>query len=126
MALDPVTAGIDLVSTLVNKFFPDKSAQEQAQLAATLTVIQGQLNANTAEAASSNVFTSGWRPFIGWVCGCACAWNWIGISIATFTFKALNHPIVFSAADTTDMLPLLFGMLGLGGLRTYEKVKGVA
>lgn len=126
MALDPITAGIDLVSTVINKFFPDKSEQEKAQLAASLTLIQGQLDINKAEATSPSTFTSGWRPFIGWVCGMACAWNWIVLPAAKFLTIYFNHPVVLSPADVSEMMPLLFGMLGLGGLRTYEKVKGVA
>lgn len=126
MALDPVTAGIDLVSKVVGTIWPDKSAQEQAQLAAALQLVQGQLDINKAEAASSSVFTSGWRPFIGWVCGAGCAWNWIGLPVTTFACAYFGHPASVSPADLSEMLPLLLGMLGLGGLRTFEKVKGVA
>lgn len=79
-----------------------------------------------ATSPSGGAFTSGWRPFIGWVCGVACAWNWIGLPVAKFAAAYLGHPMAFSAADLSDMWPLLMGMLGLGGLRTFEKVKGVA
>jgi hypothetical protein len=126
MAIDPVTAGIDLVNTVVKTIWPDKTAQEQAQLAASLALIQGQMSINQAEAQSSSPFTSGWRPFIGWVCGCACAWNWLVLPSLKFAFAAFGHPVSLSPADLSEMWPLLMGMLGLGGLRTYEKVKGVA
>lgn len=126
MALDPLTAGLDLAKTVVDKIWPDKSEQERAQLAAALQLVQGQIDINKAEAASPSVFTSGWRPFIGWACGTACAWNWIGLPVAMFTTAYFGHPVQFSAADLSDMWPLLMGMLGLGGLRTFEKVKGVA
>lgn len=126
MALDPVTAGIDLVTSVVNKFFPDKSAQEQAQLAAALTIIQGQLDINKVEAGNASVFTSGWRPFIGWVCGSGCAWNWVLRPALNFGLAAAGHPIDIPAAELGEMMPLLLGMLGLGGLRTVEKIKGVA
>jgi len=126
MALDPITAGIDLAKTVVQTIWPDKSAQEQAQLAAALSLVQGQLEINKAEAASPSVFTSGWRPFIGWVCGMACAWNWIGLPAAKFACAYVGHPMALSPADLSEMWPLLMGMLGLGGLRTFEKVKGVA
>jgi len=75
MALDPLTAGLDLVNTAINKIWPDKSEQEKQQLAAAVVIVQGQLDINKAEAASPSVFVSGWRPWIGWVCGTACAWN---------------------------------------------------
>jgi len=127
MALDSVTAGIDLVNTAINKIWPDKSEQEKQQLAAAVVIVQGQLDINKTEAASSSIFVAGWRPFIGWVCGSACAWNWIGLSVAKFvalTFFA--HTIDIKPADISEMMPVLMGMLGLGGLRTVEKLKGVA
>jgi hypothetical protein len=126
MALDPITAGLDLANTVIGKLFPDKSKEEQAQMAMALTIVQGQIDVNRAEAASSSTFTSGWRPFIGWVCGMGCAWNWIGLPIAIFVCALAGHPVVLERADLGEMLPLLLGMLGLGGFRTYEKVKGAA
>lgn len=127
MALDPLTAGIDLVNTAINKIWPDKSEQEKQQLAAAVVIVQGQLDINKTEAASSSTFVAGWRPFIGWVCGGACAWNWIGLNIAKFialTFFSMTLDI--KPADLTEMMPVLLGMLGLAGLRSFEKTKGVA
>lgn len=116
----------DLANTVINKIWPDKSEQEKQQLAAAVMVIQGQLDINRSEAANPSVFVSGWRPFIGWVCGVACVWNWVGLPVAKFLMLAIGHPIHLSPADLTEMLPILIGMLGLGGLRTAEKINGVA
>lgn len=85
-----------------------------------------QVDVNKAEASSASVFVAGWRPFIGWVCGAACAWNWLGLSVAKFAFMAAGHPVNLNPADLSEMWPLLLGMLGIGGMRTFEKVKGVA
>jgi Holin of 3TMs, for gene-transfer release len=127
MSLDPVTAGIDLISSTINKIWPDKTEQEKQQLAAAVSVVQGQLEVNKIEAASPSVFVAGWRPFIGWVCGTACAWNWIGLSLAKFiAITWFAKTINLNPADVSEMMPVLMGMLGLGGLRTYEKVKGVS
>lgn len=126
MALDPVTAGIDLINTAINKIWPDKSEQEKQQLAAAVMIVQGQMDINKIEAASPSVFVSGWRPFIGWVCGTACAWNWIGLKVALFVAAYFGHNLNLSPADISEMMPVLMGMLGLGGLRTVEKIKGVA
>ncbi len=126
MAIDPLTAGLDLAGKLVEKFFPDKSEQERQQLAATLTIINGQLSVNAEEAKHASVFVSGWRPFIGWVCGGACAWNWIGISLAKFICELSGKPLQLAPADLAEMLPVLIGMLGIGSLRTYEKINKVA
>ena len=126
MALDPLSAGLGLVNTAINKIWPDKSEQEKQQLAAAVMIVQGQLDINKVEAANPSVFVSGWRPAIGWICGAACAWNWIGLPIAKLTLDIAGHPIMLSPADISEMMPILLGMLGLGGLRTVEKVKGVA
>lgn len=128
MALDITGVGAvaDLAGTVINKIWPDKSDQEKQQLAAAVMVVQGQLDINKTEAANPSVFVSGWRPAIGWVCGAACAWNWIGLPIAKFAMLALGHSLNMQPADLGEMLPILMGMLGLGGLRTMEKINGVA
>lgn len=116
----------DLVGTVINKIWPDKTEQEKQALAAAVLVVQGQLDTNKVEAGSASTFVSGWRPFIGWICGAACAWNWIGISIATVILRFAHIDIGISPANVSDMLPILMGMLGLGALRTVEKINGVA
>lgn len=116
----------DLAKDVIGRIWPDKSAQEQAELSAALLVVQGQLAVNQAEAASSSVFVSGWRPFVGWVCGAAFAWNWIGLPITTAGLQLAGVTLALAPADLTEMMPVLLGMLGLGALRTHEKIKGVA
>jgi hypothetical protein len=128
MALDLTGLGAvsDLAGTVINKIWPDKSEAEKQQLAAAVSLVQSQLEVNKVEAASPSVFVSGWRPFIGWVCGTACAWNWIGLPIAKMGLLMYGHPLDLAPADISEMMPVLMGLLGLGGLRTFEKVKGVA
>jgi len=121
-----IGAVADFATTIVNKIWPDKSEQEKQQIAAAVMVVQGQLDINKEEAKSPSVFVSGWRPFIGWVCGMACAWNWIGLKIALFIAAYFGHVLNIQPADITEMMPVLLGMLGLGGLRTAEKINGVA
>lgn len=116
----------DLAGTIIGRIWPDKTEQEKAQMAAALTIVQGQLDANKAEAANPSVFVSGWRPFIGWVCGAACAWNWIGLPVAVFVAAYLGKTLSLRPADIGEMMPILLGMLGLGGLRTVEKINNVA
>jgi hypothetical protein len=121
-----ITGLSGLINAAVNKIWPDKTEAEKQQLAAAVMVVQGQMDINKVEAANPSVFVSGWRPFIGWVCGSACAWNWIGLPIAKLAAVILGHSIDLSPADLTEMMPVLLGMLGLGGLRTLEKFKGVS
>ena len=116
----------DLANTVIAKIWPDKTEAEKQQLAAAVMVIQGQIDINKAEAASPSIFVSGWRPFVGWVCGSACAWNWIGLPIAKAGLLLAGVSLSISPADISEMMPILMGMLGLGGLRTIEKIKGAA
>jgi len=116
----------DLASNVINKIWPDKTEEEKQQLATAMAVVQGQLDANKTEAASASLFVSGWRPAVGWVCVLAFGWNMIGLSIAKVVLGLINHPLQIAPADLSEMMPILIGMLGLGGLRTVEKINGVA
>jgi hypothetical protein len=126
MALDPLTAGLDLAGRVIERIWPDKTEQEKTEMALLVTTVQGQLAVNQAEAGHPSVFVSGWRPAIGWICGGACAWNWIGLPIAKVGAALAGYEVPLEQADLTEMLPILIGMLGLGGMRTYERVQGVA
>jgi hypothetical protein len=116
----------DLAGTVINKIWPDKSEQEKQELALAVITVTGQLDINKQEAANASVFVSGWRPFVGWVCGCACGWNWLGLPIAKFVLALSGNPIALAPADISEMLPLLFGLLGMGALRSIDKYNGVA
>lgn len=130
---DPVSIALDIGGKLIDRWFPDPAVAADKKLelvklqqSGDLTVITGQIGINTEEAKSSNIFVAGWRPFIGWACGAACAWNWIGISIANTILQFTPHAgVTLKSADISDMLPILIGMLGLGGMRTIEKIQGV-
>jgi len=133
MSIDPVTAGLDVFGKVIDKIFPDKTQADAAkaellkmQINGDLQLALGQQATNTAEAGSTSVFVAGWRPFIGWVCGMGCAWNWIGLPIAKLVCALMGQVIVLQMADLSEMMPLLLGMLGIGGMRTFEKVRGVA
>ena len=125
MDLTGIGAVAESAKSIIGMFFPDKTEEEKAQLAASLALIQGQLDTNKVEAGSLSTFVAGWRPFIGWVCGAACAWNWIGISVAKTACAMAHYPIDLAPADISEMLPVLMGMLGLGAMRTVEKIQGV-
>ena len=140
MALDPVTALLDIGTKVIERIWPDpaqaasaklellkmQQTGELAALAAETDLAKGQLAINQAEAASTSVFVSGWRPALGWICGAAFAWNWVGLPIARFGMAVWGHPVELASADMSEMLPVLFGMLGLGGMRSWEKSRGVA
>lgn len=126
MALDPVSAGLDLAGNVINKIWPDKTEQEKAELALIVATVQGQMAVNQTEAAHPSVFVSGWRPYIGWVCGMAFAWNWIGLPVTKVALSLNGIDMTLEPASMAEMMPVLLGMLGLAGMRTYERVEGVA
>lgn len=88
--------------------------------------LQNQTDINKIEAASTNLFVSGWRPFIGWICGFALAYVAIIEPALRFIAAMFGYEGDFPTIDTTITMQVLMGMLGLGGMRSYEKVKGVA
>ena len=116
-----VGAVADLVSNVIGKIWPDKTEQEKQQLAMAVQVVNGQLEINKAEAQNPSVWVSGWRPGVGWICVGALGFQYIARPLLIGFGVAPELP----ALDST-LWELLFGMLGLGGLRTFEKVKGVA
>ena len=126
MALDPLTAGVDLATTVINKIWPDKSAAEAAQLAAQVAIVQGQLDTNKAEASNPSAFTSGWRPFIGWVCGMALMFQYIARPLLMWYGAVAGHQWPPLPGIDDNLWQLMLGMLGLGGLRSLEKIKGIA
>ena len=133
MSLDPVTALLDIGSKVIDRIFPDPVAAAGAKLEllklqqnGDLAIMVGQMDINKEEAKNPSLFVSGWRPAIGWVCGAACAWNWIGLPMVKVGLGLLAIKLDLTPANLTEMLPILMGMLGLGGLRTLEKVQGVA
>lgn len=133
MAIDPVTALLDVGGKLIDRLWPDPGQAAQAKLeliklqqSGDLQQIAGQLEINKAEASNPSLFVSGWRPAVGWICGMACGWNWIGLPIAKLVAELMGHNVNLAPADLTDMLPVLMGLLGLGGLRTLERINGVA
>ena len=129
MALDPVTALFEVGSKVLDRVLPDPAQQAAAKLEllklqqnGELAQITGQMDINKIEAASSSVFVSGWRPSIGWVCGAGFAVQFVVGPLAEWGAALAGHPVKFPQMDTGTMMPLLLGMLGLGGLRTAEKL----
>lgn len=120
-----IGAVADLASTVISRLWPDKTEQERAQLAAALTIVQGQLDANKVEAASPSAFTSGWRPGVGWVCVAALACQYIARPLVQWGGIVSGHPLPDLPGIDDNLWQLMLGLLGLGGLRTYEKVQGV-
>lgn len=138
MAADPITAALDIGGKLIERLWPNPEQRdaaklellkmqqtgELAQLAAETDIAKAQIAVNQVEAQSPDRFVSGWRPFIGWVCGVAFAYHYVAQPFLAFLFAAADHVVQLPAFDMGDLLTVLLGILGLGGMRTFEKVKG--
>ena len=122
---DAIAAGLKVL----DKFVPDPEARAKAEsdLRNSLQAWdKAQTDVNAVEAANPNLFVSGWRPFIGWTCGLALAYQYV---LAPVVFwLAMTFGILIEAPPKLDetLWQLVFAMLGMGGLRTFEKVRGVA
>ena len=121
------------VTGLLDKFIEDKDqkarlAHEVATMAQNHAqeLAKGQLEINKMEAQHRSIFVAGWRPFLGWGLSFAMIWHFVlaPITIFGFSYAGVEAP-EFPAFDMDSLMTVLLGMLGLGGLRTVEKVKGL-
>lgn len=123
---------IPLIGSIIDKAIPDKTAADKAkaeiammQAKGELDLMLGQIEINKNEAQHSSVFVAGWRPFIGWVCGLALAYEYLMLPL--FSWLSLNAGWQQPPHLVMDgMMELVLAMLGVAGLRTFEKYKGVA
>ena len=100
-------------------------AIEQKLLDLEAAASKAQNDINLAEAQNPNLFVSGWRPAVGWICAFALVWYYILAPFMTYVLGIFKIDAAIPAFDTGDLIALLCSILGVGGLRTYEKVQGV-
>lgn len=128
----------ETVNTVLKRVLPvEKIGEaERLKLESEITIqlaqldwqaVAGQLQANVEEAKHESLFVAGWRPFIGWICGAAFALHFLAIPIALWgrVYFGWSLPTSVPVFDMNTLLTVLLGMLGLGGMRTFEKMKGV-
>jgi hypothetical protein len=131
--MDPISSISNLANTLITKIWPDPKDQASAealliktQMDAALAQAQQQIDINKIEAASTNIFVSGWRPFVGWSCGVAFAGHFIIMPTLNWLVQLFGHAPINIPFDMSSLSTVLMGMLGLGAMRSVEKVAGVA
>ncbi|MEZ5690289.1 MAG: holin family protein [Rickettsiales bacterium] len=131
---------IPAISELLDKIIPDPLEREKAQsellkyeraaelekLKMALSADLNQSEINKIEATNSNIFISGWRPFIGWVCGIAFAYHFIIQPVLVFIIAGSGGKIELPSFNMEALSTVLMGMLGLSGLRTIEKIKNIS
>lgn len=131
---------IDPISRLLDKIIPDPEARAKAQIELlkserefdlkefelVLRADEAQAEINKTEAAHRSLFVAGWRPFIGWVCGIAFAYHYILQPLLVFALAAQGRKVDLPEFSMESLLTVLLGLLGLGGMRTFEKIRRVA
>jgi phenylpyruvate tautomerase PptA (4-oxalocrotonate tautomerase family) len=128
-----IQALIGPVTGLLDKFIEDKDQKNalaheistMAEKHAHEAAMQ-QILVNKEEAKHKSIFVAGWRPFIGWTCGVALAYHFVLAPLIIFGIAWYGSPVPeIPTFDMDSLMTVLLGMLGLGGLRTYEKQKGL-
>lgn len=126
---------IPILGELINRVIPDPAQKEQFQLQLAQLAdkeadrenqeVLAQSQTNTAEAQNSNVFVAGWRPAVGWVCAIGVGYSFVLEPFMEFVAKIAHYTGQFPALDVGNLMTLMMGMLGMGYLRTKEKLSGV-
>lgn len=148
-AFDPITAGLKLGNTLIERLIPNKTEADLAKVQLAQMAIEGELtkfvetsklalaeldadvqlskaqaDINAIEAGSDHWFKSYWRPALGWVCVSAFAWHFVIGPIVMYLFSLVGHPVPLPKFEMDALMTILIGMLGLGGMRTAERIAG--
>lgn len=135
MALDPFTAALDFGRTIADKLFPNAEDADRRAVAERVAIIMGeygqakeQSRVNAVEARTASLFIAGWRPAIGWTCAIALAFNFLVVPLLMWLVAVTGTAIEIPEPPrlvSDGLFELIMGMLGLGAMRTYEKVNGV-
>ncbi len=139
MAFDPISVALDIGSKVIDRLWPDPEKRdaaklellkmqqtgELAQLAAETDLAKGQQAINLEEAKSESLFVAGWRPAVGWTCAAAFAYHFILQPFLAFGFAAMGDKLSLPDFDMDALNTVLMGMLGLGGMRSFEKMRGL-
>ena len=127
-----IQALIGPVTGLLDKFIEDKDQNALAHEISTMAekhaheAAMQQILVNREEAKHKSIFVAGWRPFIGWTCGIALAYHFVLAPLIIFGITWYGSPVPeIPTFDMDSLMTVLLGMLGLGGLRTYEKEQGL-
>jgi|TARA_B110000977_G_scaffold185237_1_gene249838 hypothetical protein len=116
------------ISDIVGKLIPDKDLQKKLTHELEMSLHKAnlaQLEVNKVEAGHTSMFVSGWRPFVGWVCGVSLLYHFLLSPLMVFIFTIAGVEVLLPEFEFSQLSSILMGMLGLGGLRTFEKMKGV-
>ena len=132
MAFDPISTVLDIGGKILDRVIPDTNARDKAkeELARAINdqdfqITMAQIAVNAEEAKSDNLFKSGWRPSVGWTCSIAFALHFVALPILNIGLVGFGYKAIVIPFDMDTLFTVLGGLLGLGGLRTMEKMKGI-
>jgi hypothetical protein len=130
-AVQGVSKGISDLANGIRTAITGVDAQKQAELLSKLTEIDAaaqmaQAEIDKTEAASSKLFVAGWRPFLGWVCGSVFAYNYILRPLAGAILVWCKAGVDLPMLNLAEISPVLMGLLGLGAIRTVEKISSAS
>lgn len=130
-----VTAIVTTLLPIVDRvldMIPNAEAREAAKRELQLEILKiqaeqnkAQVELNKSEAQHASIFVAGWRPFIGWVGGVSLAWTFLVHPLITWVATVVGYTGTFPALDTEPLMTLVLAMLGIGAMRTVDKIKGV-
>lgn len=127
-----INAILPIIGTVLDKLIPDNNAKEKAKQEIEKALIDNaaqinltQAETNKIEASHRSVFVSGWRPFLGWCSGLGFAWVFVVSPVAQWVLALQGISLVLPQLQTDVLMELTLAMLGLAGLRTWEKSKGL-
>jgi hypothetical protein len=133
--MNPLLLGpiFEIVGKVIDRVIPDTAAAEKAKLDMLQEATRNEFNAameqvkvNLVEAAHPSIFVAGWRPAIGWICGLGLAWNFVGYPMVSWAASLWWPDFIPPELVADNLMELTLGMLGMAGLRSWEKYKGVA
>ena len=135
MSLDPFTAAMNLGKEVIERIWPDPTQRAEqlfklqkleqdgnlSALHSHVSLMLGQLSVNAKEAEHKSIFVSGWRPYIGWICGFVLFFNYIVIYLIELGLRFVDGVSAPPPMDMTQLMPIIMGMLGIAGMRSFDK-----
>tara|TARA_R110000868_G_scaffold82465_2_gene232865 strand:+ start:150 stop:542 length:393 start_codon:yes stop_codon:yes gene_type:complete len=128
-----IAALLPIISSVIDRIIPDKNGADKAKQEIELELIKNvtqinlaQAEINQVEASHRSLWVAGWRPCLGWVAALGFAWVFLLQPVAQWLVVLSGNTIPLPDFQTDALLELTFAMLGLAGLRTYEKQKGLS
>ena len=121
--------GIKAIGNIVDEVFTSEDERNQAKISIQkieARLKEKQMDINAVEAGHRSIFIAGWRPALGWISALSVGYVYLFQPFIVMGLKIAGSDVELPTLDLSQLMPLILGMLGLGGLRTFEKAKGVS